>query len=684
MLRIRRHTVVAAAVVLAATGLAALPIGHGTGEQARAATTSPPKVATIVIRHGSLFRGIYDPATVTLARGGTLWVKNRDSMPHTVTADGTQAFDTLVRPGQRVRVRGVGQLRAGRYGFHCTFHPIMTGTLVIRGTGGSGPTRQQFRQPLKLPPVLTGAHITLPIARTAQRVLPDGGLTRMWTYGGSYPGPIIRRPAGQDTKLTFVDRLSSSAGTFSVHLHGDHHSSADDGQPNSYLIGAGQRRTYDFPLTDHGNPERASTFVYHDHRMGVTGRNVWRGMEGMFIVTDSKERSLPLPKGRYDVPLLISDRSFAKDNQLTNPFSTPQLPPGDATVGSKVLADGRYAPYFNVDTHRYRLRLINGSNFQSYNFKLSDGRQFTQIGTGDGLLPAPVKRNTILLGPFQRADVIVNFNGEFGKRIVLKSVARTDSPPPGSIGSPSVSIMQFRVTGHAADHTRVPRTLEAPPRLTLPSTIAKTWTLGVDPTQHVWTINGQSFDDMRTDFAVTRGTTQKWKIVNDSPITHFFHLHEEQWQTIKRDGHGPPPWERGLEDTWKLDPGESIVVAARFTDYTGKFMIHCHMLDHEDHGLMAQFEVMPQASPVAGNAFAGVHHMTGMHHGSGGHAGTHDAAGGAARTRPLHGSAAPASSAESQGSTSFLQKFAIRLVCLLVLVSGAWLLRSGRRRSRAA
>jgi FtsP/CotA-like multicopper oxidase with cupredoxin domain/plastocyanin len=666
--RLRRPLAVAVAVVLAAAGWAALPIGSATGEQ----TTTPPKVATVVIPHGATFGGGYNPSTIVLARGGTLWVKNRDSMRHTVTSD-TGRFNTTVLPGQRVRVTGVGRLPAGRYPFHCNFHPTMRGTLVIRGAGGGGTTTQQFRQPLKLPPVLTGAHITLPIKRTAVRVLPDGGLTRMWTYGNSYPGPIIRRPAGQDTKVTFVDKLPSRDGKFSVHLHGDHHKSVHDGQPTTQLIGTGGRHTYDYPLRDGGKPERASTFIYHDHRMGVTGRNVWRGLEGIFLVKDAKERSLPLPTGRYDVPLLIADRSFTKDNQLTNPFgAAQQLPPADATVGSKVLVDGRYAPYFNVDTHRYRLRIINASNFQSYNFKLSDGRSFTQIGTGDGLLPHPVTRSTIMLGPFQRADVVVNFTGEKGKRIVLKSVPRTDSPPTGSVGTLPASIMQFRVTRSVADHSRVPKTLQAPPALSVPSAIAKTWTIGLDEATHEWTINGVPFDAMRSDYDVPLGATQKWRIKNNSPITHFFHLHEEQWRTISRDGHRPPPWERGLEDTWKLDPGESIVVAARFTDYTGMFMIHCHMLDHEDHGLMAQFRVDAPGSPAASAKRTG-HRMAGMHF---------------AAMKMQHASLAlpavpkvgPTPAAPSSGPSSFLHKFVVRLICLLVLVSGGWLFRSTRRR----
>jgi FtsP/CotA-like multicopper oxidase with cupredoxin domain len=681
VVRIRRHAAVAAAVVLTAAGWAALPTGAAARQQAQA-TTTPPSVVTIKIPFSNFFGSTFKPSTVTLARGGTLWVKNNDDNAHTVTST-TGLFDTLVRPGQRVRVAGVGRLPAGRYPFHCRFHPNMTGVLVIRGSGGSLPSGQLFKQPLKLPPVLTGANITLPIKQTAVRVLPDGSLTKMWTYGNTYPGPIIERPAGQDTKLTFVDQLPGADGSFSVHLHGDHHTSADDGQPDTNLIGTGQRRTYDYPLKDGGKPERASTFIYHDHRMGLTGRNVWKGLEGLFIVHDAKERSLPLPKGRYDVPLLFSDRSFTKDNQLTNPFATEQLPPDDVTVGNKVLVDGRYAPYLNVDTHRYRLRLVNGSNFQSYTFKLSDGRSFTQIGTGDGLLPHPVTRSTIMLGPFQRADVVVNFAGEMGKRIVLKSVARTDSPPAGSLGTPPVSLMQFRVTRSVADSTRVPSNLAAPPALTVPAHLAYTWTVDVDPTTHAWTINGQSFDPNRIDHTVTLGTTEKWKIVNDSPITHFIHLHEEQWQTILRDGHSPPAWEKGIEDTWRLDPGESIVVAAKFTDYTGPFMIHCHMLDHEDHGLMADFDVEPAGTPAPA-AFTRVHRMAATMPGMPGMAGMPGEAVDAAATRPLPGSGATASSATSDGVTSFLQRFAIRLVCLLALLLVVRLVRARTGRGRTA
>jgi FtsP/CotA-like multicopper oxidase with cupredoxin domain len=118
-----------------------------------------------------------------------------------------------------------------------------------------------------------------------------------------------------------------------------------------------------------------------------------------------------------------------------------------------------------------------------------------------------------------------------------------------------------------------------------------TWRFGLNSDNH-WTINGKRFDPTRVDHRVTLGSTERWKLVNTSPFTHLVHLHEELWRTLSRDGKRPPPWERGYEDTWRLDPGETVVVAARFTDYAGDFMIHCHMLDHEDDGMMATFRVV--------------------------------------------------------------------------------------------
>src|SRR5437660_12470527 len=153
-------------------------------------------------------------------------------------------------------------------------------------------------------------------------------------------------------------------------------------------------------------------------------------------------------------------------------------PPNDATIGDHVLVNGRYAPYLNVTTHKYRLRLLNSSPFTTYDFALSDGRPFVQIGTGNGLLPRSLVRQDILLGPAQRVDVVVDFRGESGSNVVLESIPRAN-PPKNGAGSPSVQIMQFRVTSNVSDSSLLPASLQAAPGITVPKKVSALWASGV-------------------------------------------------------------------------------------------------------------------------------------------------------------------------------------------------------------
>jgi FtsP/CotA-like multicopper oxidase with cupredoxin domain len=613
----RSRVLVAAALLAVATGYAAAPPSADAGTPGVVLGDVPTGAiatsATIVIPNDAQQHG-YATQLVTITQGGHLSAVNQDGIAHTVTSVGTDSqgnalFDRAVPPGKTVSIPAASQLAPGRYKFYCRFHPNMQATLLVEGLAGGGgggtkPSAEKFPQPLKPPPVLTGSHLTIPVKKAAVRVLPTGKKTRMWTFDGSYPGPTIERPTGHDTKITYINKLPRRAGSITVHFHGDHHPWQDDGQPDRFLIKHGARRTYNYPLTDGGKPETEATDFYHDHRMNRTTRNNWEGLQGIFLVRSKLEKSLNLPSGKYDVPLFVSDRSFTKNNQLTNPvagqhrtksgFKGSAAPPGDQTVGNKILVDGRFAPHMNVADRRYRLRLINGSDFQSYDFSLSDGRSFTQIGSGSDLLPHPVVRKHILLGPAQRADVVVSFKGKLHKKVLLQSVARTHRPPSG-IGTPVASLMQFRVTKSAADHSKVPHTLRLLPKFHAPKP-SFTWTValkGNASTGTYWAINGRPFDPSTVDVDVPLGAKRTWLIKNKSPITHYIHLHEEQWYTIKRDGKKPPRWERGLMDTWTLDPGESVEVGAKFTNYNGVFMLHCHMLNHEDDGMMAQFGVVP-------------------------------------------------------------------------------------------
>ncbi|MEO5666411.1 MAG: multicopper oxidase domain-containing protein [Nocardioides sp.] len=574
--------------------------------------------ATIVINKGAIRQG-FTPKASTMSQDGSLTIVNVDVFNHTITsvavdAAGKPLFDVFVRSGATVTIQLATGLAAGQYPFYCRIHPNMRGTLNMTGTlPGEEPAETSFDQPLVVPKVLTAAHPRMIARKRRVRVLPTGPRTPMWTYGGTWPGPTIRRPTGQRTRVTIVNQLPRTAGPTSVHLHGDHHASKDDGQPTKYPVRQGQARTYNFPLKYDSKPEPSSFFFYHDHRMDRTSLNNWRGLQGMFIVDDPAQEDLRLPTGKRDVPLLIADRSFRADNSLTDPFSKgskpvqghgsghgqmattgSKAPPNDATVGTHVLANGRFAPYLSVKAVRYRFRLLNGSNFTSYNFALSNGRPFVQIGTGNGLLRRPIVRQDILLGPSQRVDVIVDFHGLSGQDIVLKSVPRTDVAPDEGTGTRVASIMQFRVGAKAKDPSRLPRTLPSQTRVKAPNRIAKTWAFDLGGSAEegtFWGINNRPFDPDRVDHKVRLGDTEAWRLRNDSDLTHYVHIHAEQWRTVSRNGGPPLPWERGLEDVWKLDPGEGVVVAARFEDYTGPFMVHCHMLDHEDHGMMATFVV---------------------------------------------------------------------------------------------
>ncbi|MDX6274855.1 MAG: hypothetical protein QOJ92_2065 [Frankiales bacterium] len=627
LLRVLRVLAGCAALVLGVSAVTAggalsvrpHPAAAGTAPSYTSAPLAPDITGAIVVAGGGASAG-YSTRVAVVTQGSSVQFVNLDSIPHTVTS---VARDSQGRPlfnvsalggGNAVTVTGVEKLAPGSYAFYCSFHPNMQGTLIVQGSGGgvkaAPPT---FPAALRIPPVLSGSRITIPVKVADVQVLAKGPKTQMWTYGGTYPGPTIRRPVGAKTAVTFVNQLPAGLGSLTVHHHGGHQTAVDDGQPDSQLIPPGGRRTYTYSLTEGGKSARGAFDFYHDHRMDQTGRNVWNGLQGMFIVDDPKEAKLGLPSGAYELPLDLADRTLDDANQLTEPFqhpgdgsdttqgrfTGPYAPPGDATVGNRVLVNGVFAPHYDVATHRYRLRLLNGSNFQSYELHLTNNKPFIQVGNGSGLFPKAVSRTSILLGPAERADVVVDFNGMLGKSVILESIVRSDVTPVG-IGSPTTPLMQFRVKRSAKDTSKVPAALVPLAPLAVPAAPSQVWTFGLagDVNGTYWMVNGKPFDHTRIDYSVPLGAVQRWKIVNVSPITHFIHLHEEGWRTISRNGQPPPAWEQGLQDVWRLDPGESVDVAATFNDYTGTFMIHCHMLDHEDHGMMAQFAVVKPGSAL--------------------------------------------------------------------------------------
>ena len=464
-------------------------------------------------------------------------------------------------------------------------------TLVVAGaaalvpvSGAASPDYPKFSMPLVIPPVLTGQNINLTMAETQEQILPTGPATTMWTYNGSFPGPTIRRPTGVPTNVTITNNLPESAGSMSTHNHGAQTTEDSDGQPSDYLIPPGASKTYTYPAVDGGRPERASPQWYHDHRDMVTGRNVWMGLAGAFIYDDPVEQSLNLPKGQYDVPLMVADRQFDAGNQIPYTFLS------NGVFGDVLLVNGVLQPFQVVAARRYRFRLCNISNKRDLRFRLSNGQPITQIGTDSGLLPEPVSRDSILLGPAERADVVIDFAGHGGENIVLENAAAALGP-----GERDAEVMQFRVSNEEVTDTSspVPAALRPLPP-TGPPVVTRTWNF--DRTNQRWTINGKGFDPNRADAQPTLGTTERWVFRNPTSQAHQVHVHLNDQKLVSRNGQPPPAYER-LKDVWHVDPGEEVVVDIPFSDYAGKFVIHCHVLEHEDDGMMTQFQTLP--SPPA-------------------------------------------------------------------------------------
>ena len=345
-------------------------------------------------------------------------------------------------------------------------HDRLARSSASPATSRPPPPPGPFLEPLPIPEERTGSDITLHVREADVPVLP-GAPTPMYTYDGTFPGPTIRRPAGEPTRVTFVNELPATAGEATVHRHGGHNASVDDGQPARELIPSGASRTYTYDLMEGGEPERAAFEWYHDHRLDRTGENLWRGLAGMFIVEDDFEAALPLPRGEFDVPIMLAERTFDEDNELTDPF-VGRTPPGDEVVGDRLLANGRHQPFFEVAARRYRVRLLNASNFSLYNLRLSNGAPLTQIGTESGLLPAPVVRDSVLIGPAERAEVVIDFAGHARRGGRARERARAPTAAARSASASdatSAAVLQFRVTRDAVDDSSVPEQLRPLPEL---------------------------------------------------------------------------------------------------------------------------------------------------------------------------------------------------------------------------
>lgn len=391
-----------------------------------------------------------------------------------------------------------------------------------------------------------------------------GHPTAVRTYAGQFVGPTIRARTGRPVRITYTNELDGPA---NVHLHGGHNRPADDGYPMD-LIAPGQSRTYHYP-----NQQQGATLWYHDHAHHLESENVYFGLQGFYLLEDDAERRLNLPRGEFDIPIMIRDCQLDANGGLVYPADTPTI----------LLANGAITPHLKVAARKYRFRLLNGSNERVFRLTLG-GAALTQIGSDGGLLPAPRQRAEIVLSSAERADVVVDFSQHpIGSQLVLYD---TSGP-----------VLRFDVARTAADTSRVPvrlRPLAALPAATVERDVV--FKFDVSGTDPIALINGQPYDPNRVDFEVKRGTTEIWRIRNDDVdlgAPHTFHLHLEQFRVLDRNGGPPSPADEGRKDTVFLAPGETVRVQTTFTDHVGIYVYHCHFLYHSAIGMMAQMRIVP-------------------------------------------------------------------------------------------
>jgi spore coat protein A len=508
--------------------------------------------------------------------------------------------------------------------FPFTRRAFLAGAVAVAGRAQSPSLHPEsiakFVDPLPIPPVAkkTGGtnHYRMEMAEVLVKVHRDLPATRMWGYNGSAPGPVIETRSGQSLSVEWVNRLPKKhyfpidhnlhgaekdkpEVRSVVHIHGAKTPPESDGYPEDWYE-PGKSLTYHYP-----NNQESSTLWYHDHAMGINRLNIYAGLFGLFLIRDDHEDALNLPKGRYEIPLVIYDRSFRMDGSLDYPDSgMPNMPWVPEAFGEAMMVNGKLFPYLDVEPRRYRFRILNAANGRFFHLALSNRQKFFEIGTDQGLLPGPVELDNFVIAPGERYDLIVDFAGHDGESIVLTSDA--------------FEIMQFRVakTLLARDSSSLPDRLRAVEKT--PETLAiKTRRI---PLVELKSPNGDSMTMLlggkHWDMPVTENpvvdTTEIWEFINTTDDSHPIHLHLVRFQILDRRSFdeplffrtnqirytgpvvAPEPHELGWKDTIRAHSRMITRIIVRFEGYTGRYVWHCHVLEHEDNEMMRPYDVLPK------------------------------------------------------------------------------------------
>lgn len=449
-------------------------------------------------------------------------------------------------------------------------------------------TEGSFTMHLAIPDTASGT-TTLTAQNVTANINGFGDVAGLGYTSGGLLGPTITASTGQAIDINFSNQLTEKT---NIHWHGLKVPADMDGHPED-TVSAGGSFNYKFTIN-----QRAGLYWYHPHPDMLTGKQVFQGLAGLFIVNDSEEAALNLPSGNRELPLVIQDKKISAGSITYAPDMMAQM---TGVMGEYVLVNGIYAPMHTVDTAKYRVRILNGSNARLYDFALSTGAAFTLIGSDGGLLATPKQVTSVLLAPGERADVIIDFSA-MALNSELFLISKMFEGAGSAQGKQEFKVMKFEVANQVTDTFMLPTTLSTITTLT-ESMATKTRTFDIQNMmeQHggegmmmKHTINMKEFDKDRIDELVSHGAIEIWTFDNtegDEP--HPMHLHGVQFQLLSRTGGrgALTPLESGWKDTALVMPGETVKIIVPFGDAMGKFVFHCHNLEHEDTGMMGQFQI---------------------------------------------------------------------------------------------
>ncbi len=458
------------------------------------------------------------------------------------------------------------------------------------------------QNPLLIPDTLSGTSFTLNLQTGTYQFL-SGAPTNTMGVNGNILGPTLLLQNGDSINISVVNNLPD---TTTIHWHGMHVSAENDGGPHT-TIPPGTTWKPGFKVRD-----KAATYWYHPHLHKKTDKHVSMGIAGLILVRDSEEAALTLPRtyGQDDFPLVIQTKDLDTANQIVVHSNSDDLLMVNATLN----------PYLDVPAQVVRFRILNGSSQRVFNLGLTNDKTFYQIATDGGLLSAPLSLTRLMLSPGERAEILIDFSGQTGDTLYLMSYASElpngiygaqypgmnsimtlNGYDPNPLNGADFNILQFNVVAPTANPvTTIPSSLVTVtpiPEASASTTRTLTFSpeiMGPNQLNGNFLINNASFDMNIINYTIPLNNVEIWELTNQSAIAHPFHIHDVQFYILDRNGNPPALSEQGRKDVVLVRPLETVRFITKFetfADDSVPYMYHCHMLTHEDMGMMGQFVV---------------------------------------------------------------------------------------------